>query len=160
VSNSAGSVSGGVIVVLVIAAVVAWQVHENPNDERTDKFLKCWNAFVDKQNAANTFWVNYAKASTDNEKRVQLRRCREAWERVEPFEPVGVDPRLADAIAGLKKAWMEDVDFTAYQVGVWWPDRDRSAQLSSAITSARERVDSTHNQIASELGGIENVHHN
>lgn len=145
---------GGVIAVIIVGAIVAWDLHEQPKNERRGGVIKSWNAYVEQNNAAAFFWNSHLKATSVDERRTQLRRCREAWNRVQPYEPLGVDPRQANAIAEAKKAWIERVDFAAGQLGVWWPDKDRATRLRAAVETAEERLAAAHNAAAAEVGGV------
>ena len=165
------------VVLLVIGAFVAWQVlyeqhkkeerqvekrqkeeeqqaQNKPTDQRREVFIGYWNAYVAQSKAANKCWENYLKATTNDEKRAQLQDCNEAWGRVEPYKPAGAEPQLADAIAGVKKAWIAEVDFQWHQVGAWGPDNDRETQLRAAVESAEGRLASVHNQCVHDIGGI------
>jgi len=76
------------------------------------------------------------QAISTEEKRSNLQQCRECLEHIEPYAPAGVDPRMAEAVQGVKSAMIAEVDFRTSELGAWFPDDSKLNVLHQQTVTA------------------------
>ncbi len=127
----------------------------DPHAEKRQKTIECYNRYVFHQEFyAENF--NKRNAETDRGRRAdRLEMCRRDLDTLDPYHPLGVDPRLAGAISDWKKAGLAYLSELGQDEDPRRRQPSRAAELRQQFDAAKERVNAVVNQIAVEIGGLE-----
>ena len=134
--------------------MVARSLSRPADEQKRERVIAGYNVYLIQR---QWFWEGYElyRAEKDPALRaVRLGQCRKDLEVVDPFQPVGVDGRLAEAIAAWKKAGLEFIDALRDEPGRR-REPERVAEAMKRFEAAQGKVEAVLNQIAAEVGGIE-----
>ena len=124
----------------------------NGQDEKRDKVIQSYNSWLTHHNSFATTFKKSQHAKDPAETKSLHKGCKREIEAVTPYEPLGVDPRLAAAISEWRAAALAYVDYLLDDNSRVIPEGTNHPRMKSQ--AAAEKIDAVLNQIASEIGGI------